>query len=70
MKKELHDYNFNSIRVVQLPAEMQVPEVDDGMSGTKMRPLVKDNDPEGFKKDAVTLKAQPMLKKCLKNYKA
>ena len=41
-------------------------EVADGMSGTKMRQFVKDNDPEGFKKDAVTLKAQPYAEEMFK----
>ena len=65
VKKELHDYNFNSIRVVQLPRDAS-SEAADGMSGTKMRQFVKDNDLEGFKKDAVTLKAQPYAEEMFK----
>ena len=65
VKKELHDYNFNSIRVVQLPRDAS-SEAADGMSGTKMRQLVADNNLEKFKQDAVTLKAQPYAEEMFK----
>tara|TARA_A100001035_G_scaffold255205_1_gene229604 strand:+ start:1564 stop:2961 length:1398 start_codon:yes stop_codon:yes gene_type:complete len=65
VKKDLHDYNFNSIRVVQLPRDASAKDAK-GMSGTKMRQLVADNDLEKFKKDAVTLKAQPYAEEMFK----
>ena len=65
VKKDLHDYNFNSIRVVQLPRDAS-SEAADGMSGTKMRQLVADNNLEKFKQDAVTLKAQPYAEEMFK----
>ena len=55
--KELHDYNFNSIRVVQLPRNASAADAS-GMSGTKMREYVQNNDLEGFKQ-GVTSSAQP-----------
>ena len=55
--KELHDYNFDSIRVVQLPRDASAADAT-GMSGTKMREYVTNNDLEGFKK-GVTQLAQP-----------
>ena len=65
VKKDLHDYKFNSIRVVQLPRDASAKDAK-GMSGTKMRQLVADNDLEKFKKDAVTLKAQPYAEEMFK----
>jgi len=65
VKKDLHDYNFSSIRVVQLPRDASAKDAK-GMSGTKMRQLVADNDLEKFKKDAVTLKAQPYAEEMFK----
>jgi len=55
--KELHDYNFNSIQVVQLPRDASAADAT-GMSGTKMREFVTNNDLEGFKQ-GVTKSAQP-----------
>ena len=49
VKKELHDYNFNSIRVVQPPRDAS-SEAADGMSGTKMRLLVADNNQKNLNK--------------------
>ena len=65
VKKDLHDYNFNSIRVVQLPRDASAKDAK-GMSGTKMRQLVADNNLEKFKQDAVTLKAQPYAEEMFK----
>lgn len=62
--KELHDYNFNSIRVVQLPRDASAADAS-GMSGTKMREYVQNNDIEGFK-TGVTQSAQPYAKEMFK----
>ena len=64
MPKELHDYNFNSIRVVQLPRDASAADAS-GMSGTKMREYVQNNDIEGFK-TGVTQSAQPYAKEMFK----
>ena len=55
--KEVHDYNFNSIQVVQLPRDASAADAT-GMSGTKMREFVTNNDLEGFRQ-GVTQLAQP-----------
>ena len=65
VKKDLHDYNFNSIEVVQLPRDASAADAS-GMSGTKMRQLVADNNLEKFKQDAVTQKAQPYAEEMFK----
>ena len=65
VKKDLHDYNFNTIEVIKLPRDAS-SDAADGMSGTKMRQFVKDNDFQGFKRDAVTQLAQPYAEEMFK----
>ncbi len=57
VKKDLHDYNFNSIRVVQLPRNASAADAS-GMSASKLRQTVMDNNLEEFKA-GVTQIAQP-----------
>ena len=65
VKKDLHDYNFNTIEVVKLPRDASAEDAT-GMSGTKMRKFVQDNDLERFKKEAVTQLAQPHAEEMFK----
>lgn len=62
--KDLHDYKFNSIRVVQLPRDASAADAS-GMSGTKMREYVQNNNLEGFM-EGVTQSAQPYAKEMFK----
>ena len=55
--KEMHDYNFDKIDYVQLSRDAAADDAT-GMSGTKLRGYVTNNDLEKFKK-GVTASAQP-----------
>ena len=64
VEKELHNYNFDKINYVQLNRD---PDAEDatGMSASKMRQTVVDNDLESFKK-GVTQKALPHAEEMFK----
>lgn len=64
VKTDKHYYNFNKINYVQLKRD---PEAGDatGMSGTKLRSYVTNNDLESFKK-GVTDSAQPFAEDMFK----
>ena len=47
VKKDLHDYNFNTIEVIKLSRDASKADAT-GMSGTKMREYVMNNDLKGF----------------------
>ena len=65
VEKEMHNYNFSKINYVQLKRD---PEAGDatGMSASKLRQTVLDNDKESFKKGVTKLAlphAEEMFKK-------
>lgn len=64
VEKELHNYNFDKINYVQLKRD---PEAGDatGMSGTKLRSTVVNNDLDAFKA-GVTKQAQPHAEEMFK----
>jgi len=64
VEKEQHNYNFEKINYVQLKRD---PEAGDatGMSGTKLRSTVMDNDLDAFKA-GVTKQAQPHAEEMFK----
>ena len=64
VEKELHNYNFDKINYVQLERN---PEAGDatGMSGTKLRSTVVNNDLDAFKA-GVTKQAQPHAEEMFK----
>ena len=67
VKKDLHDYKFKSIQVIKLPRDASAEDAT-GMSGTKIREYVKNNDLEGFK-TGVTAPAQPHAEEMFKKLK-
>ncbi len=64
VQKELHNYNFDKINYVQLNRDPDA-EGATGMSASKMRQTVVDNDLESFKK-GVTQKALPHAEEMFK----
>jgi hypothetical protein len=64
VEKELHNYNFDKINYVQLNRDPDA-EGATGMSASKMRQTVVDNDLESFKK-GVTQKALPHAEEMFK----
>ena len=64
VEKELHNYNFDKINYVQLNRDPD-SEGATGMSASKMRQTVVDNDLESFKK-GVTQKALPHAEEMFK----
>ena len=64
VEKELHNYNFDKINYVQLNRDPDA-EGATGMSASKMRQTVVDNDLESFKK-GVTQKALPHAEELFK----
>jgi len=64
VEKELHNYNFDKINYVQLNRDPDA-EGATGMSASKMRQTVVDNDLESFKK-GVTQKALPHTEEMFK----
>ena len=65
VEKQMHNYNFSKIDYVRLERNAEAADAT-GMSGTKLRGYVKDNDLEGFKQGVTDLAkpyAEEMFKK-------
>lgn len=68
VEKEMHNFKFDKINYVQLTRD---PEADDasGMSGTKLRNYVSQDNFNGFKQ-AITKSAQPYAEEMYKELQA
>lgn len=64
VEKQMHNYNFSSIDYVRLERDADADDAT-GMSGTKLRGYVTDNDLEGFK-EGVTDLAKPYAEEMFK----
>lgn len=64
VEKEMHNYNFSNIDYVQLQRNAAAADAT-GMSGTKLRGYVENNDFENFQK-GVTANAQPYAEEMFK----